>query len=168
MKIRGNTLWRVPVFCMLASVVCYCLTIYLGGMFYAVKTVEADGTIQACIDPFRAMIFELVLFVAALLAGGFLIVRSMNRAEIAVSATIAVVLCLVLRGVIYVASQFAPVAVVWLLPLLEWSSELNTVLVRLIRHSGATYGISLLAPFLLVFFGKGKKDERVTGEVAGI
>lgn len=168
MKIRGNTLWRVPVFCILASVVCYYLTIYLGGMFYAVKTVDADGTIQASIDSFRAMIFELVLFVAALLAGGFLVVRSMNRAEIAVSAAIAVVLCLVLRGVSYVASQFVPVAVVWLLPLLEWSGELNTVLVRLIRHSGATYGISLFAPFLLVFFGKGKKDERVTGEAAGI
>lgn len=168
MKIRGNTLWRVPVFCILASVVCYYLTIYLGGMFYAVKTADADGTIQASIDPFRAMIFELVLFVAALLAGGFLVVRSMNRAEVAVSATIAVVLCLALRGVIYVASQFAPVAVVWLLPLLEWSGELYTVLVRLIRHSGATYGISLFAPFLLVFFGKGKKDERVTGEAAGI
>ena len=52
MKIRGNTLWRVPVFCILASVVCYYLTIYLGGMFYAVKTVDADGTIQASIDPF--------------------------------------------------------------------------------------------------------------------
>ncbi len=168
MKIRGNTLWRVPVFCILASVVCYCLTIYLGGMFYAVKTVDADGTIQASIDPFRAMIFELVLFVAALLAGGFLVVRSMKRAEIAVSAAIAVVLCLALRGVIYVASQFAPVAMVWLLPMLEWSSELNTVMVRLIRHSGAAYGISLFAPFLLVFFGKEKKDERVTGEAAGI
>ena len=57
MKLRVNTLWRVPVFCVLAGIVCYYLTVYLN-VFYAVKTVGEDGSISVSTDPVRAAISE--------------------------------------------------------------------------------------------------------------
>ena len=44
MKIRGNQLWKVPVFCVLAGIVSYYLTIYLGGRFYVVTS--PDGVLS--------------------------------------------------------------------------------------------------------------------------
>lgn len=161
MKIRVNTLWRVPVFCAVAGVACYWLTITLGGMFFAVKTVEADGAVSVSVDPLRSTIFMLVLFAAALLVGGLLAVRSMTRAEIALSAAIAVVLSLAFGGVLYFLAQYTPVMAACLASLLEWSNELGTVLSRLLNETAVTPWIGRLAPFLLVPFGRA--DEKTEG-----
>ena len=43
---RVRTLWRVPVFCLLASAVSYWLTIFPGYLFYVNRMANADGSIE--------------------------------------------------------------------------------------------------------------------------
>lgn len=152
MKLRVNTLWRVPVFSLLAGIVCYYLTVYLS-VFYTVKTVGEDGTINLSVDPVRSAIFQAALFVAGLLVGGLLLFRSMSKTEIALSAAIAVALQAALSGLLYVAAQFAPTLVNWLLPLTQWTGALGSVLTRITQVPAVSW-IGLLAPLLFVPFGK--------------
>lgn len=56
MNIRWNTLWRVPVFCVIASWVSFMIMVYMGGFFYA--------------DPVRSAIFDGAVFLIILLIGG--------------------------------------------------------------------------------------------------
>ena len=56
MKLRLNTLWRVPVFCFVFSWISYYLTIYIGGFFFTVKTIGADGITELSADPVRSAI----------------------------------------------------------------------------------------------------------------
>ena len=88
MTIRPQTLWRVPVFCAVASAVSFFLTVYLGRFFFVVETTGADGVPVISADPLRSALFNGVLFVLVLLAGGLLVFRSMTRREIAASAAI--------------------------------------------------------------------------------
>ena len=153
MKLRVNTLWRVPVFCVLAGIVCYYLTVYLN-VFYAVKPVGEDGSISVSTDPVRAAIFQGVLFAVGLVVGGLFLFRAMSKTEIAVSAAIAVALEAALSGLLYAASQFSPTAVVWLLPLTQWTGALGSVLTRITQVPAVSW-IGMLAPFLFVPFGRG-------------
>ena len=88
MKMRLRTLWRVPVYCLIASWISFYATVYLARFFFVVKSVGADGVTNVSADPVRSTIFHAVLFLAVLLIGGLWAFRSMTRAEIAVSAAI--------------------------------------------------------------------------------
>ena len=88
MTVRAKTLWRVPVFCTIASWLTYYITIYLGGFFFTVRTQGVDGTVEVSADPVRSAVFTGVLFLAILLAGGLWAFRSMTRREIAASAAL--------------------------------------------------------------------------------
>ena len=46
MKLRMQTLWKVPVFCAISSWSSFYITVYLGGLFFTVQTMDADGVIQ--------------------------------------------------------------------------------------------------------------------------
>ena len=89
MNVRIRTLWKVPVYCVVASWISFYLTVYLGGFFFTVKTVGADGVTQVSADPIRSAIFNMALFLIVLLIGGLWAFRSMSKAEIAVSSAIA-------------------------------------------------------------------------------
>ena len=67
MKLRFNTLWRVPVFCIVFSWISYYLTFYIGGFFFTAKTVGAGGITQVSADPLRSAIFNGLLFLIVLL-----------------------------------------------------------------------------------------------------
>ena len=85
MKLRPGTLWRVPVFCIIASWLSYYITIN-GGFLYVVRTTGADGAVEVSVDPLRSTLFQGVLFLAILLLGGLWAFRSMTKLEIAASA----------------------------------------------------------------------------------
>lgn len=70
MTIRPQTLWRVPVFCAVASAVSFYLTVYLGRFFIVVETPGPDGTPVLSADPLRSALLNGALFVLVLLAGG--------------------------------------------------------------------------------------------------
>ena len=66
-KIRIQTLWKGPVYCAVASWISFYLTAYMGGFFFTVKTVDADGIVNLSADPLRSAIFNPVLFLIVLL-----------------------------------------------------------------------------------------------------
>lgn len=154
MKIRFNTLWRVPIFCTVASWVSFYLTVYLGRYFFVVKTVGADGVTEVSADPLRSAIFNGVLFLTVLLLGGLWAFQSMTKVEIAVSSAIlsAIYLALILMQ-LYLSN--IPVSLsVKLAAFQNWSGILSSFLLRLTNHLNFSLLLSTLAPFLFVPFGK--------------
>lgn len=154
MTIRPQTLWRVPVFCAAASAVTFYLTVYLGRFFFVVETTGADGVPVISADPLRSALFNGVLFVLVLLAGGLLAFRSMTRREIAASAAIFagidLVLCLIqLLAPDLLLSLLVPVALIQ-----NWTATPTSALYQLTGHLPVSALAACFSPFLFVPFGK--------------
>ena len=154
MTMRPQTLWRVPVFCAAASAVSFYLTVYLGRFFFVVETTGADGSTVISADPLRSALFNGVLFVLVLLAGGLLAFRSMTRREIAASAAIFagidLVLCLIqLLAPDLLLSLLVPVALIQ-----NWTATPTSALYQLTGHLPVSALAACLSPFLFVPFGK--------------
>ncbi len=84
MKLRRKTLWRLPVFCLVASVACRFITIL--GLDWLFTSHLADGSFVT--DGSGTGILYGVEFVLTLLLGGLLVCRRMTRREVAASAAI--------------------------------------------------------------------------------
>lgn len=154
MTIRPQTLWRVPVFCAAASAVTFYLTVYLGRFFFVVETTGADGVPVISADPLRSALFNGVLFVLVLLAGGLLAFRSMTRREIAASAAlfagIDLVLCLIqLLAPDLLSPLLVPVALIQ-----NWTAVPTSALYHLTGHLPVSALAACFSPFLFVPFGK--------------
>lgn len=156
MKLRPGTLWRVPVFCIIASWLSYYITIY-GGFFYVVWTTGADGAVEVSVDPLRSTLFQGVLFLAILLLGGLWAFRSMTKLEIAASAALISALYLVVILLQLYLPGFPPALSVWLAPFQNWKGILSSLLLRFINFHLAL-AASAFAPFLFVPFGRRQKD----------
>ena len=155
MKLRPGTLWRVPVFCIIASWISYYITIY-GGFFYVVRTTGADGAVEVSVDPLRSTIFQGVLFLAILLLGGLWAFRSMTKLEIAASAALISALYLVVILLQLYLPGFPPALSVWLAPFQNWKGILSSLLLRFMNFHLAL-AASAFAPFLFVPFGRRQK-----------
>ena len=166
MKVRAKTLWRVPMFCTIASWLTYYITIYLGGFFFVVQTQGADGAVEVSADPVRTAVFTGVLFLAVLLAGGLWAFRSMTKAEIACSAAILSAIYLVIILLQLFLPGFPLALSLRLVPFQNWSTLLSSIVGKLI---GGTFPLSLLlsvlTPFLFVPFGR--RTARSTASAAG-
>lgn len=154
MKIRPNTFWRVPIFCIISSWISYYVTVMIGGFFFTVKTVGADGVIEVSADPLRSAIFNGILFVIVLLIGGLWAFRNMSKPEIAISATII--------SAIYLAITIAqmcitdmPVSVgVSLARFQNWTGIVASFFLKLTNSFNVSVLLANFAPFLFVIFGK--------------
>lgn len=154
MKLRVNTLWRVPLFCLISSWISFYVTVYIGGFFFTVKSVGADCVTELSADPLRSAVFSGCLFIAILLLGGLWAFRSMTKAEIAVSAAII--------SSIYLAVTLAqlympgfPIALsAKLASVQNWTAILSSLLIKLTNNLQLSVLLSCLAPFLFVPFGK--------------
>ena len=155
MKLRPRTLWRVPVFCIIASWLSYYITIY-GGFLYVVRTTGADGAVEVSVDPLRSTIFQGVLFLAILLLGGLWAFRSMTKLEIAASAALISALYLVVILLQLYLPGFPPALSVWLAPFQNWKGILSSLLLRFMNFHLAL-AASAFAPFLFVPFGRRQK-----------
>ncbi|MDD3347079.1 hypothetical protein [Oscillibacter sp.] len=154
MKLRVNTLWRVPVFCIAASWISFYLTVYLGGFFFTVQTIGADGVTEVSVDPLRSAIFNGGLFLIVLLLGGLWAFREMTKAEIAVSAA--------MISAVYLSATFLqlyfpnfPVSLsVELAVLQNWTGTLGSFLLKITDQFAFSVLSGNLAPFLFVPFGR--------------
>ena len=155
MKLRPGTLWRVPVFCIIASWLSYYITIY-GGFFYVVRTTGADGAVEVSVDPLRSTLFQGVLFLAILLLGGLWAFRSMTKLEIAASAALISAVYLVVLLLQLYLPGFPPALSVWLAPFQNWKGILSSLLLRFMNFHLAL-AASAFAPFLFVPFGRRQK-----------
>lgn len=154
MKLRLNTLWRVPAFCIVFSWISHFLTAYLGGFFYTVKTVGTDGITQLSADPLRSAIFSGLLFLIVLLLGGLWAFRSMTKAEIAVSAAIISTVYLAVTLAQLYSSNFPLALSLKLASFQNWTGTLSSFLRKVTNHFQLSVLLSNMAPFLFVPFGK--------------
>lgn len=154
MHIRLRTLWRVPVFCLISSYLSFYATAYLGGAFFVVRTVGADGVTNVSADPVRAAIFDGALFLIVLALGGLWAFRSMTRAEIAVSAGI-ISACYLLVVVLQLAVPSFPLPLSMQLALFfNWTGTVSSWLLRLTDHLAFSTIAACFAPLLFIPFGK--------------
>lgn len=86
MRVRKKTLWRVPLYCIIAGVVIFYLMIHLLARF-AIVTLP-DGSVE--VNDTRSLIIADVVFTAVVLLGGFVFFHNMTKKEIFFSATIIV------------------------------------------------------------------------------
>ena len=155
MKLRPRTLWRVPVFCIIASWLSYYITIY-GGFLYVVRTTGADGAVEVSVDPLRSTLFQGVLFLAILLLGGLWAFRSMTKLEIAASAALISAVYLVVILLQLYLPGFPPALSVWLAPFQNSKGILSSLLLWFMNFHLAL-AASAFAPFLFVPFGRRQK-----------
>lgn len=154
MKLRMQTMWKVPVYCAAASWVSFYLTAYLGGFFFTVQTVGADGTIQLSADPVRSAIFNTLLFLIVLLVGGLWAFRSMTKKEIAVSAAIAAGIYLLIILVQLYVPNFPLSWSINLAYIRTWTSVPSSYLLKLTNNLPVSAILSAFAPLLFIPFGQ--------------
>lgn len=154
MKVRIQTLWKVPVYCAAASWISFYLTVYLGGFFFTVKTVGADGITQVSADPIRSAIFNAVLFLIVLLVGGLWAFRSMSKAEIAASSAITSgIYLLIALAQLYILNIPLSLSVT-LAYIQNWISIVSSLILKLTDNLTASVILSSFAPLLFIPFGR--------------
>ena len=154
MKIRHHTLWRVPVYCLFSGVVTFLLTAYFGGFFFGVQTPGPDGAILLSIDPVRSAVFNGLLFLAVLLIGGLYFLRSMTKAEIALSASIAIGLYLSITLLQILLPNFPLSVSIALAYVQNWIGILSSLLMSLTGQLYLSAVLACFAPALFIPFGK--------------
>ena len=154
MNVRIRTLWKVPVYCVVASWISFYLTVYLGGFFFTVKTVGADGVTQVSADPIRSAIFNMALFLIVLLIGGLWAFRSMSKAEIAVSSAIASgIFLLIVLAQLYIPSF--PISLsIRLAYIQNWTGTVSSFLLKLTDNLTVSVILSSFSPMLFILFGQ--------------
>lgn len=154
MKVRIQTLWKVPVFCMVASWISFSITAYLGGFFFGVKTVDADGVTIVSTDPVRSVIFHTVIFLIIVLIGGLWAFRSMTKKEIAVSAGImsSIYLLIILAQSLF--PNFPLELSVTLAYIQNWKGMISQFLMKLTDNIMISEILSSFGPLLFISFGR--------------
>ena len=154
MKLRVQTLWKVPVYCAGSSWISFYLTVCIGGFFFTVKSVGADGVAQVSADPVRSAIFNGLLFLLVLLVGGLWAFRSMTKAEVAVSAGIASgIYLLIVLAQLYVPN-FPLSLSITLAYIQNWTGTVSSFLLKLTNNLTLSVILSSFAPLLFIPFGK--------------
>lgn len=138
--------WKVPLYCMVASWICFQLEVHLLGR-WAITTLP-DGTITP--NNTRWMIISGALFVLVVLIGGLVFFRKMTRKEIFYSASVLAIINVVM-GLLTYAIQ-GMFALYWVM-VIEWSSIVQQLL------SGVNIWLAaaiswVVPPYLFVLFGK--------------
>lgn len=154
MKLRIQTLWKVPVYCAISSWLSFYLTVYIGGFFFTVQTLGADGVTQVSADPIRSAIFNGVLFLIVLLVGGLWAFRSMTKAEVVLSAGIASGFYLLIILAQLHILKFPLSLSITLAYIQNWTGTLSSFLLKLTNNLTLSVILSSFAPLLFIPFGK--------------
>ena len=152
--IRIQTLWKVPVYCAVASWISFYLTAYMGGFFFTVKTVDADGIVNLSADPLRSAIFNAVLFLIVWLLGGLWVRRSMTKMEVAASAGIASGIYLLIVLAQLCMANFPLSLSVTLAYIQNWTAILSSFMLKLTDELDLSVIVSCFAPLLFIPFGR--------------
>ncbi len=152
MPIRKNTLFTVPLYCLVMGFLCFYLVIYGVARFAAVTL--PDGSVSS--DDGKVLLIYGLLMVAVLLLGGLLF-RRMTKKELAVSAAIMAALHVAALLILYLFSpsdglaasltRFSVLAG-------EWSNFIYLLLYRLTGSAPLSSVIGALSPFLFTLAGK--------------
>jgi hypothetical protein len=151
MKKAWKAWWKVPLYCIVASWICFQLEVRLLGR-WAIVTLP-DGSISA--DNTRWMIMSAVLFFIIVCIGGFLFFRKMTRKEIFCSASVLVVLNIVLGIFTHVMQRrFIDFTMLWS-ELTEWDGIFSQILLQLgLNDWISAVMIWVFPPYIFLLFGK--------------
>ena len=143
--------WKVPLYCVVASWICFQLEVRLLGRWATVTL--PDGSISS--DNTRWMIMSAVLFLAIVCIGGFLFFRKMTRKEIFCSASVLAALNVVLGIVTHLTQHtFTYFTMLWC-ELTEWDSVFSQLLFQLgLNEWLSAVMIWVLPPYMFLLFGK--------------
>lgn len=143
--------WKIPLYCIVASWVCFQLEVRFLGR-WAIVTLP-DGSISS--DNTRWMIMSAILFLAVVCVGGFLLFRKMTRKEIFFSASVLVVLNIVLGVFTHLTQRtFTSFAMLWI-ELSEWGSVFSQIAIQLGLNEWLSAVITwVLPPYVFLLFGK--------------
>lgn len=146
-----NSWWKVPLYCMAASWICFQLEIRWLGQ-WAIVTLP-DGTITS--DTTRWMILSAGLFLAVVLIEGLVFFRKMTRKEILFFSSVLAVLNVVLGLLANLIQHTLPYLTMLWVELNEWSSIFSQILSQLgVNLWVNAFLVWILPPYIFLFFGK--------------
>lgn len=150
--------WKVPLYCLAASWICFQLEIRFLGR-WAIVTLP-DGSVSS--DKTRWIMISAFLFLATVCIGGFLFFRKMTRKEIFCSASVLVALNIALGIFTYLTQHtFAYFFLLWS-ELTEWDNVFSQILFQLgFNEWVSAVIIWVLPPYVFLLFGK--KEVRADG-----
>lgn len=143
--------WKVPVYCMAASWVCFQMEVHFLGKWTIVTL--PDGSIS--LDNTRWLILSAVLFLAVVCIGGFFFFRQMTRKEILFSSSVLVALNIALGIFTYLTQRtFTSFTMFWI-ELSEWDSVFSQIAFHLGLNEWLSAAIAwILSPYIFLLFGK--------------
>ena len=143
--------WKVPLYCMVASWICFQLEIRFLGR-WAIVTLP-DGSISS--DNTRWMLMSAGLFLAVVCIGGFFFFRKMTRKEIFFSSSALVALNIVLGIFTYLTQRiFTSFTMLWS-ELSEWASVFSQIAFQFGLNEWLSAAIVwILPPYIFLLFGK--------------
>ena len=162
MKLQAKNLWKVPVYCAVASWISFYATVYLGRFFFVVQEMGNDGVIQVSADPIRSAIFNGVLFLIVLFVGGLWAFRNMTKNEIALSAAIMTAVYLLLDLVQIMAPNYS--TSFFFAYIQNWTAIPASFLFSLTDNLIISSIISSFSPLLFILFGRKRTEETETVE----
>ena len=154
MKAGIKNLWKVPVYCMIASWISFYFIVYIGRFFFMIKTIDTDGITHVSVNSVGYVIVDIAIFLIVLLIGGLWVFRSMTKAEVAISAGI--------MSAIYLLTVFVqmyvpdlPIALSdSLIYIQTWMGTLSSLLAKLTDHRSISIILSSFAPLLFILFAR--------------
>lgn len=159
MKIRKETLWRIPLYYLLSSWISFHLLVRLYS-FCIIKTVDTDGVTNVSVNPVASTLVEIVVLLGVLLIGGFWLCRTMTRREVAVSAGILSVVYFlwVLSEILFPGWDTSTLGVM----VMNLNAVITGLLYRLTGQFELSALIGCFTPMLFVLFARksisGKTD----------
>ena len=141
--------WKVPLYCLCASWLCFQLEVRFLGRFALVTL--PDGTITS--DSTRWMMMSGILFVAVILVGGLCFFRKMTRKELFYSASVMAAVNVIMGLIAYWTQGMF--ALYWA-EFSEWSSFVSQLLYSVGLNQWVSAAILWVLPYLFVLFGKKK------------
>jgi len=148
--------WKVPVYCIIAGLISFHLTVRIVARFMIVKL--PDGSVS--VDHTRSMILSGILFFVVLAVGGLLFFRKMKRQEVFCSASVMVAFNIVGGLISYFTQRTAIGASFGILcaEISEWSSFISVLLYHLNLNQWISAAIVWALPYLFVLFGKRRQQ----------
>lgn len=159
MKIRKNTLWRVPLFCLVAGVIAFYVVVFFLSRLAIVRL--SDGTIT--LDNTKILIIYGAILIVSLIVGRAFF-RNITRKEVFFSASIVVVI-----GLIIIFTQLASgvttgsgaVFFMYAARIFEWSGFIPQLLYRVNGSIWLGAFVNCLTPYVFIPFGK--KEQEIEG-----
>lgn len=150
-----KTWWIVPLYCMIASWICWQINIYFVSRIASVTL--PDGTISA--DYTIYMISSGILFFTMIVVGGIFFFRKMTRRELFCSSSVLVVLNIVFGLISHKMQMQGTMAFYWIV-LSTWSSFVSELLIAIGLNIWTITIISwVLPPYIFMLFGKRNSEE---------